>query len=391
MITVEIARSLIQENCPPDKTELTALERAGGFVLAQDIYAPVDTPPFHQSAMDGYAFSFVEWDGKSALQVVGEVQAGNYWQQKIQANQALRVFTGSALPPGADTVVIQEMTSRIENNLHINDEKIVKGKNVRLQGAQSKKGNRVLEQKQLLTPAAISLLAGMGVAQVPVYPNPTIAIIITGKELMKAEEAPAEGKIYESNSYGLVAALAQMQISPQSVEVVDDEETLIINAIKKQLETDILMLTGGVSVGDYDFVAAALGKCGVEKIFHKVKQKPGKPFYFGKLNHTLVFGLPGNPASVLTCFYEYVADAISRFTHNEYFRKTTLPVANEYHKKPGMTYFLKGKANTAEVVILQGQESFRMDSFAQANCLIQLEDEKEIISKGELVQVLRFA
>ena len=391
MITVEKAKRLIQENCPLEKTELMALERAGGFVLARDIYAPVDTPPFHQSAMDGYAFSFDEWNGHSDLQVVGEVQAGNYWPQKIKANQAIRVFTGSALPPGTDTVVIQEMTIRIESNLQINDEKIAKGKNVRLQGAQTKKGNRVLAQKQLLTPAAVSFLAGLGVEQVPVYSQPTIAIIVTGKELLKAGEAPAEGKIYESNSYGLVAALAQLQLSPLSVEMVDDEEALIINAIKKQLKADILILTGGVSVGDYDFVSAALAKCGVEKIFHKVKQKPGKPFYFGKQKQTLVFGLPGNPASVLTCFYEYVAEAISQFTQKEYFIRSFLPVADEYHKKQGMTYFLKGKANESEVAILQGQESFRMDSFAQANCIIQLEEEKEIIGKGELVRVLRFA
>lgn len=205
--------------------------------------------------------------------------------------------------------------------------------------------------------------------------------------MIKPGEALSAGKVFESNSPGLKAALVQMNISPVTTEMVDDDETLIIRAIKRRLNSDILILTGGVSVGDYDFVAAALEKCEVKKVFHKVKQKPGKPFYFGKHQQTLVFGLPGNPASVLTCFYEYVSVAIGQLTKKEYFKKTELTLANDFSKKKGLTFFLKGKTNRNKVSILNDQESYKMNSFAEADCLIELEEAKEQFEKGDLVNV----
>lgn len=196
-----------------------------------------------------------------------------------------------------------------------------------------------------------------------------------------------EGKVYESNSFALAAVLKQMKISPTSIEMVDDDEGLIINAIKNTLNADILILTGGVSVGDYDFVNSALEKCGAIKIFHKVKQKPGKPFYFGKINHTLVFGLPGNPASVLSCFYMYVAEAVGYYTQKKYFKNATVTLAHHFQKKAGLTFFLKGKTDNNDVIILDNQESYKMNSFALANCLIELNPEKEFFEKGELVHI----
>ncbi|MBV6479184.1 MAG: Molybdopterin molybdenumtransferase [Ignavibacteria bacterium] len=388
MINIHEAEKLILDNCSAEKIELLPLHKAGGYVLAEQIKAPIDSPPYDQSAMDGYAFSFDGWDGQSDLQVTGEVQAGEFLNQEIKSNEAVRIFTGAELPAGTDTVVIQELTTLNNMHVHIEDKMISKGKNVRLKASQTKKGNNVLSSNHFLSPASVSFLASLGIDLVKVFSKPCISIIVTGKELIKPGQEVTKGKIYESNSYGLVAALEQLYISPVSVEVTDDDEMQIMNAVTRQLNSDIIILTGGVSVGDYDFVFSALEKCEVTKIFHKVKQKPGKPFYFGRHHNTLVFGLPGNPASALTCFYKYIVNAIGSFTKREYFKKTKLPLAEDYLKKPKLTYFLKGKSTAEAVSILNNQESYMMNSFADADCIIELDEDKEQFHKGDIVPVL---
>ncbi|HQE34768.1 MAG TPA: molybdopterin molybdotransferase MoeA [Flavobacterium alvei] len=387
MINVKEAKQLIDENCCLMKSETLTLLEANGSILAEPIYAAIDTPPFHQSAMDGYAFSYENWDKKSNLTLVGEIQTGNFSNSEVLANQVVRIFTGAPIPPGTDTVVMQEKISREGNTIQILDDLLVKGTNVRPQGSQTQKGELALQENQLLTPVAISFLAGIGINTVKVFSKPTISIIVTGKELASATDEITEGKIFESNSIGLIAALQQLGINPVSVEVVDDVEAEIQKAISNQLSSDILILTGGVSVGDYDLVPASLEKCGVEKIFHKIKQKPGKPFYFGRHNQTLVFALPGNPAAVMSCFYEYVVQAISSFTQKEYFKKMAFPLAEDFNKKAGLTFFLKGKMGEKEVTVLNNQESYKLNSFAVADCLVEFDEEKEIFKKGDLVQV----
>jgi molybdopterin molybdotransferase len=387
MINVKEAKQLIDENCCPLKVNNLSLLEAHGSILAEPIYAVMDTPPFHQSAMDGYAFSFENWDKKSNLTVIGEIQTGNYSDKKVQSNEAVRIFTGAPIPPGTDTVVMQEKISRNGDEIQILDTFLIKGANVRPKGSQTKKGELALKERQLLSPVAISFLAGIGINKVNVFSKPSVSIIVTGKELAKAEDTITDGKIFESNSIGLIAALNQIGIHPVSVEVVDDVESEIEQAISKQLTSDILILTGGVSVGDYDLVPASLEKCGVQKIFHKIKQKPGKPFYFGRHNQTLVFALPGNPAAVMSCFYEYVAQAIRHFTQKEYFKTMVLPLAEDFNKKAGLTFFLKGKMGNNNVTVLNNQESYKLNSFAVADCLITFDEDKENFKKGDLVNV----
>jgi molybdopterin molybdotransferase len=387
MINVTEAKQLINENCSVLKVKTLPLLEANGSILAEPIYAIMDTPPFDQSAMDGYAFSFENWDKKSNLTVIGEIQTGDYSDKHLMANEAFRIYTGAPIPPNADTVVMQEKVSRDGNTIEVLDAFLVKGTNVRPQGSQTKSGELALRERQLLSPVAISFLAGIGINKVNVFLKPTVSIIVTGKELAKAEDTITIGKIFESNSVGLIATLNQIGINPVSVEMVDDVQEEIEQAIFGQLNSDILILTGGVSVGDYDLVPASLEKCGVQKIFHKIKQKPGKPFYFGRHNQTLVFALPGNPAAVMSCFYEYVAQAISSFTQKEYFKTMLLPLAEDFNKKAGLTFFMKGKIERNEVFVLNNQESYKLNSFAVADCLIAFDEEGENFKKGDLVNV----
>ncbi|MCX6188683.1 MAG: molybdopterin molybdotransferase MoeA [Bacteroidetes bacterium] len=387
MIPVSEAKKRIVEHCHSFKVELLPLLEANSFVIAEPVFSPIDTPPFNQSAMDGYAFSFANWDGKSPFQVSREIQAGSYSIDALKPLEAVRIFTGAALPPGSDTVVIQEKIIKYGGNITIDDAQITLGSNVRKQGSQTQKGAMALPQGQLLTPSGISFLAGIGIHTVNVFGKPTVSIIVTGKELIKAGNPITDGNIYESNSIGLTAALNQIGLAPISITIVDDDETEIQIAITEQLNSDMIIITGGVSVGDYDLVPAALETCGVEKVFHKVKQKPGKPFYFGTHNQTLIFALPGNPAAVMTCFYEYVILAIGQFTKKEYFKSYSLPLTNDFTKRAGLTHYLKGKMSEHGVTVLEAQESYLLNSFAQADCLIEFEEEREFFKKGEFVKL----
>jgi molybdopterin molybdotransferase len=387
MISAIEAKQLIGNNLLKHRRVLVPLLQSNLCVLAQTIVAPIHTPPFNQSAMDGYAFAFNDLQHSKTFTVKQKIAAGDISKIKLLPGEAARVYTGSPMPEGADTVVMQEKVIVQNSAVEINDENISFGLNVRLQGSQTKKGEVVLSPGILLMPPAISYLASMGIAEVEVYDKPKVSIIVTGKELVKPGQKIDGGKIYESNSFGLIAALNQLNIEPISVRIITDDEAQISNAVKQALHSDILILTGGVSVGDYDFVASALSAAGVEKIFHKVKQKPGKPFYFGRKNDTLVFGLPGNPAAVLTCFYQYIVDAIAHFTQRNYFEKYVLPLANNYEKKTQLTHFMKGEKVGNTVMVLKNQESYLMNSFAMSNCLIEFDAEKENFKAGDLVSI----
>ena len=388
MINVSEAKQQIIQHCKSSRVEEKSLPEALGFCLAETLLAKIDTPPFDNSAMDGYAFSYAKWDQKSTLTVIGEVQAGSENIVKTGSNEAIRIFTGAAVPADVDTVVMQEKVELDGNKIRLLDDNLKQGSNVRLKGSQTQKGDVALQQGQIITPAGISYLAGMGFSKVKVYAKPKVSLIITGKELVKAGETLEDGKIYESNGIGLKAALNQFGIEPISLEMVDDVSEAIEKAIESKLNTDIIILTGGVSVGNYDLVPAALKKCGVKKIFHKVKQKPGKPFYFGTTSNALIFALPGNPAAVMTCFYEYVVAAIDAFTQKKHLKTFTLPLDNDYNKTQGLTFFLKGKTTENGVEILDSQLSYMLNSFAVADCLVTLEEDQTEYRKGDLVSVL---
>jgi molybdopterin molybdotransferase len=388
MIPVAEARKLVDQNCKGSREEELRLIDALDRALSADVVSPIDTPPFHQSAVDGYAFRFSDWDQKAGLEVTGEVQAGNIYASEIKPLQAIRIFTGAPLPKGLDTVVMQEKVEVQGAFIYIKDDQMVQGANVRLQGSQTKSGDVVLKKGHRMTPASISFLASLGITEIPVFANPYIRIIVTGKELVLPGGKIEGGQIFESNSFALGTALRAMGISPVSVEIVEDDASAIMQAITSALNADFVILTGGASVGLYDLVPASLEKCGVQKIFHKVKQKPGKPFYFGTYGDTLVFALPGNPAAVLSCFYEYITPAIGRFTGRQYQKRLKMILAHDFQKKPGLTHFMKGKTKGNTVFILDHQESYLMNSFAHADALVELEEEREIMSKGDLVDVL---
>jgi len=389
MISVQEAKKIISKNVSSLEPVLLPLSQTAGLILAEDIYATTDIPAFPQSSMDGYAFSFEGWKKHKRLKIAGEVAAGSNETFTLTPANAVRIFTGAAVPAGADTVIMQEKIQVENGELKIEDETIEQGNSVRLKGSEIKGGELALGKESVLSPAAIGFLAGIGMAEVKVYPNPSITIIITGNELQQPGQPLLHGQVYESNSFTLIAGLQQLHINDTKILYATDKPEVVTGTLRKALEqADVVLLTGGISVGDYDFILQSATECGVEKLFHKIKQRPGKPLYFGKKESKLVFGLPGNPSSVLTCFYQYVVPALEKLSKRKIgLQILQVPLERSFRKTVGLTHFLKGFYNGKTVAPLDAQESYRLSSFAKANCLIQVDEDTTTLKEGELVDV----
>ncbi len=391
MISVDQAKIWIAERSELLGTERVSLLESLGRVLAEDIFAPISIPGFAQSAMDGYAFNFDSYCEAGKLELIGEVAAGSTDVfQKNSPYQSVRIFTGAPVPEGLDTVLMQEK-ARIENGfLFVEDTSLVAGRNVRLVGSEIAIGDLALAKSVTVTAAGIGFLASLGLTSVLVVANPNIGIIITGDELIQAGKPLMHGQVYESNTLLLQAALLQAGFSKVKMYYATDDLAILSEAMDIAIgENNLVLLTGGVSVGDYDFVIRAANIVGVSTVFHTIQQKPGKPIFFGITpKNSLVFGLPGNPASVLTCFYEYVLLALQGLTGRKIeLESKQLPLIGKYKKIGSFTHFLKGKFDGQGVRLLGGQESFRLGSFSVANCLVVIPSDTEWVETGDLVEV----
>ncbi|MEJ8819435.1 molybdopterin molybdotransferase MoeA [Lacibacter sp. H407] len=387
MISVTEAKQIISSNVTALNPVTVSLLQARAKILAADVFATVDIPAFPQSAMDGYAFAFD--DLQKELIIEGEMAAGSSSSVEVAAGKAIRIFTGASVPAGADTVVMQEKVRTENGILIIEDDKLQRNSNVRSVGSEIKAGELALPKGSVLTAAAIGFLAGIGITEVSVIPDPVISIILTGNELQEPGKALAYGQVYESNSYSLTTALASLHLPVHQIYKAEDDPEVLTAILQQALnESDLVLLTGGVSVGDYDFVLKAASACGVKQQFHKIKQRPGKPLFFGSKANKLVFGLPGNPSSVLTCFYEYVTEALALQTKRPLQLKTVQTVlAKDCIKPPGLTQFQKAYYNGESVLPLTAQESYKLNSFATANCLLVLNGEKEEYKTNDTVTV----
>lgn len=390
MISVEEAKRLLFGNIEKSKPVEVSISEASGCVLVEDIFSPIDLPSFNQSAMDGYAVSS-DPKNNNRFEVIGEIKAGDAPSFHLHSGQAVRIFTGAAVPDSVDAIVIQEKAERVNGSIHLSDG-FKKGDCIRFQGSQIKKGELALKKNCFLNPAAIGFLASLGIPKVKIYAKPNVSIIVTGNEIVKPGNNLASGEIYESNSFALDAALKQLHIVSKNVLSASDDQDDLKNKIGKCLiDSDIIILTGGISVGEYDLVHDALMKFNVETIFYKVAQKPGKPFYAGKLNAKIIFALPGNPAAVLVCFYEYVYPAIRTM---QGFENTMLPsvklkLLKEISKKEDRALFIRGKKLNDGVMPLEKQDSSALGghSFAEADALIYIPNETKQINQGEEVEV----
>lgn len=407
MIPVEEAINLVQANIPQGISQSVSVNDALGFTLDKDIISPIDMPPFPQSAMDGYAVNFDK--SIDEYEVIGEVAAGSDQQFELTKGQAVRIFTGAAVPASANTVVRQEdvisnndlgsstyFGSAQHESLGVQKKigfttEIKLNSNIRPQAEQIKTGAKALSAGTYIDAATVGYLATLGLTKIEVYKKPTVAILTTGDELVKPGQALKYGQVYESNSVMLDAAFKSKGISNITHLKIQDDYQATVSAIQSVIESnDFVILSGGISVGDYDFVGKALQELAVEQVFYKVKQKPGKPLYFGKKGKTTIFALPGNPAAALTSFYVYIYPSLQQFQGGEFkgCQRLKLPLAEDYSRKAQRSEFLKGKISEGKISVLNAQSSAMLSSFSEADCLIYVPETITSYQEGDLVECL---
>ncbi|HUH95021.1 MAG TPA: gephyrin-like molybdotransferase Glp [Casimicrobiaceae bacterium] len=393
------ARELIASFLAP----VTAVERlhvrsALGRVLAADIVSPIAVPGHDNSAMDGYAVRFADLDPakETLLRRVGESFAGKPWQGSIGAGECLRIFTGGVMPQGADTVVMQERASEDERGVRIAAGAVAKaGTNRRFAGEDLKQGQIVFRTGQRVRPAELGMIASLGIGEVSVYRKLRVAFFSTGDELKSIGTPLGAGEIYDSNRYTLHGMLVRLGCETIDMGVVEDTPDKLERAFVAAAEAaDVVITSGGVSVGEADYVKQLLDKLG-EVLFWKIAMKPGRPLAYGRIGAAHFFGLPGNPVSVMVTFYEFVRDALLMLQGQREIQPLPtfkVALAAPIRKAPGRTEFqrgiLSGDGRGGWTVRTTGdQGSGILSSMSQANCFIVLPSETGNVAPGELVEV----
>ncbi|HXH19272.1 MAG TPA: molybdopterin molybdotransferase MoeA [Chitinophagales bacterium] len=391
LISAARARQLLAENLIPLAQKESSLKDSCGSILAEDVFAPANHPLFSQSAVDGFAIRYDDTASSNSLVIAGEVKAGEKPSLRVSAGKAVRIFTGAPVPEGADTVVMQEDAEWDEAHVKFHSQHFKRGGNIRPAGEQFKKNDTVLRKGTVLNPQAIGLLASLGIGRVKIYEPPEVKLLITGNEVVMTSEngKPGnlpEGRILESNGAMLRAALEANKIS-FSIDFVEDDAAQLAKAVANARKNyPLILITGGVSVGDYDFTPAALKQNGMKPIFHGVAQKPGKPLLFACQKNCAVFGLPGNPGAVLSCFYAYVMPYIRACMNAGSFQPSFfIPLTTDYRKPAGKTFFVAAKAGKNGVEILPWQQSYMLRSWAVADGIAELDEQAENFTKGQMV------
>lgn len=370
-------------------TEITEIELAKGkgYVLAEDVLSPIDMPPFNQSAMDGYAIAS---QGLKNYKLVGEIKAGDHWLRTIKDDEAVRIFTGAMTPNNCYAVVKQEDAITMEDSIQFTLDAIEANINVRPQGEQIKRGNIAAKAGTPINAGTIGYLTTLGVTKVKVHRKPIVSLVATGNELIQPGNDLIPGQIYESNTIMLQTALAEENVE-SSVHFVEDDQQKTLEQLDSVIQkSDVVIITGGISVGDYDFVHSALESLGTKELFYKVAQKPGKPLYTGTKQDKIIFGLPGNPAAALTCFYMYVTPAIRTMQaqNNPQLLHARAKLLKSYNKTGSLSNHLKARLIGGTVEILPKQSSAMLGDFTDANCIAILPGEARTWQKDEEVDLL---
>jgi len=398
----EVQKRIISDIKAIDGTEQISLRQALNRILAKDITATFDTPPCDNSGMDGYAFSSNELSdiaGQSSLtlSIAGQSFAGHPYTGKIASGEAIRIMTGAQVPEGVDTVVMQEHTETPDDNT-VKITTIPKPfANVRKAGDDLKTGQTFLARGKKLSPTDLAFLATQGIAEVQVTRKLRVAFFSTGDELRSIGETLGDGDIYDSNRYSLYGLLKNLDIELIDMGVIPDDRSAIEDAFNTAASvSDAVITSGGVSVGEADFVKETLEKVGRIN-FWKISMKPGKPLAFGSIANSLFFGLPGNPVSVIATFYQFVQPALKRMKGQDIVLPLVIKAKTTelLKKRPGRTDFQRGileQSESGELTVRNAgaQASHVLTSMSRANCFMVIPAESGSIEAGEMVDVQPF-
>jgi molybdopterin molybdotransferase len=366
-------------------------------VAAQDVIADVSLPPFANSAMDGFAVCSGHLRGEPPfeLKVAGESFAGHPYSDRAASDSCVRIFTGAAMPDGFDAVIIQEDCKILDSAIRTSV-RAMRGDNVRDVGHDIVKGDTIVRRGQTLTPFAIGWLAACGHTHVNIFARPKVAIFSTGDELREPGEPLGPGQIYDANRFLMSALLARLPVEVIDLGVLSDDERATEQALSTAaLSADVLLTSGGVSVGDADYVTRVVRTIGDLEIW-RLNIKPGKPLAYGRIGKCLFFGLPGNPVSTIVTFLLIACPALKRLTGANDFSPTQqrAVLSEPIRHKPGREEYQRGFVTSLErgttVRVTGDQSSNRLASFANANCLIRIPKESGDLAEGAEVTVLPF-
>jgi len=382
---------------PIKEVERVPVRESLGRVLAEDIVPSIDVPAHDNSAMDGYAVRFTDLgQGETALAEVGSAFAGRVFEGSIGPGQCVRVMTGAVMPAGADTVVIQEAVRKDGGKVLVPPGQ-KKSQNVRYAGEDLKAGVAVMRPGKPIGPGELGLVASLGIGEVTVRRRLRVALFCTGDELASIGAPLKAGEVYDSNRYTLYGMLARLGVEIADLGVVRDDPAELEKAFKKaSSQSDVVITTGGVSVGEADFVKQLMAQLG-EVLFWKIAMRPGRPMAFGKIENSYLFGLPGNPVAVMVTFYQFVRDALlhlSGRTDDYTIPLLKVPASQPLRKVPGRTEYQRGilfrEGGEWKVRITGQQGSGVLRSMSEANCFIVLEHERGKVEAGEPVSVQLF-
>ncbi len=343
MVSVEEATSIILSHPFTPSIEKAEIILATGRILAQSIEADQDFPPFDRVSMDGIAIQFKAYQKGTRSFGIQDIQAAGKPQLKLAEEiKCIEVMTGAMLPEGTDTVIRYEDLEIRDKIATIKANEIQNGQHIHFRGIDARKNETLLTSGMKISPAEVALFASIGKSQIKVYTSPKIAIISTGDELVGVDEVPLAHQIRRSNSYALQSALAELGLSSTQFHITDQKKALQHKLKKILNHHKLILLSGGVSKGKFDFVPEVLESLGVKKLFHGVSQKPGKPFWFGVSDQHTVFALPGNPVSTYMCFYRFIKPWIQKSYGTEFSFPLAI-LAEDFSFKPALTYFLQVK------------------------------------------------
>ncbi|REL30507.1 molybdopterin molybdotransferase MoeA [Thalassotalea euphylliae] len=397
LLPFEQAKTLILENVPThNDSEEIPIEQAIGRVLASQMLSPVNVPPHDNSAMDGYAFAQASVEHTSRLRLVGKAFAGAPFKGQVGAGECVRIMTGAKLPLGCDTVEMQENVEAQDDQLVL-QQATKHGQHVRATGEDIQQQQVLMNKGHQLTSADIGTLASIGIASVAVVKPLTIALIATGDELKQPGEVLTEGDIFESNRFFLSAMLTKLPVKVIDFGVIaDDKEQLRAAFNQANQQADVVISSGGVSVGEADYTKLILEELG-QVGFWKIAMKPGKPFAFGKLANSTFFGLPGNPVSALVTFYQLVVPALYQMMAAKMPPRVKLPAVttSALRKAPGRMDFQRAvwqlnSEGQLEVTSTGSQGSGILTSIAKANCFILLPQDQGRVEQGGTVMIELF-
>lgn len=405
MIPFETALKLVVENSAPLRSRKADLVEACGLRLAAPILSQQDTPPFRKSIVDGIAIRYDDYSsGLRIFDVVDLVTAGDTPSPALLPKQAARVMTGARVPDQADIMVMVEETVAIDNGtqhgqVEIRTERIKQGQNIQERGALYRSGEPILNTRDSISPGVVGLLAELGEAEVEINPKPSLAVLVTGSELVSYRELPTGTQIRNSNGPMIIAQSHRYCESAVNLGHVADNRHELARLVQRGLESDLFVLTGGVSMGIADYVPQVLAEAGVVEIFHKVNLKPGKPIWFGKKERPgggtcLVFGLPGNPVSSFVCFELFVRLALERMAGSETadLNWLYLPIGDRFENKSDRNTFwparLVQRDDKTFVSPLPWKGSADLKTLAMADALIYLPVGLKSVTLGDIVRVV---